>query len=287
MELGLNKKFVMITSFFGITVFFGLFGCEHPTNTQVICNKNPELCADLHEDSWCRFERGDLIRNRFKLKSIQLPSGEQIYQQLLYLEDYNKCVELAAGVQHILHPERTNERARAFGLSSQTLAQLQETTRGSLEPHLAYYHWSRFNDDEAEAVLFAAEKADQIKDIALLAQLAAYYLRVDPVKSKQLYAQVLQGSNPDNFQADWLLALASLYRFEERGDIEYLLSKTNIEMTAAKFSQDHMQALIKGNKTLQSKLDGDAVTLAEQLRAGKYQQSKLKILLDKDLTKSL
>ncbi|ABV87425.1 DUF2989 domain-containing protein [Shewanella pealeana] len=277
----------MFTSFFGITVFLGLFGCEQPTNTQAICNKNPELCADLHDDSWCRFERGDLIRNRFKLKSIQMPSGEQIYQQLLYLEDYNKCVELAAGVQHILHPERTNERARAFGLSSQTLAQLQETTRGSLDPHLAYYHWSRFNDNEAEAVLFAAEKANKINDIDLQAQLASYYLRIDPLKSKQLYAQVFQGSNQDNFQPDWLLALASLYRFEERGDIEYWLSKANIEITGAKFSSEQMLALIKGNKKLQLKLDHDAILLAEQLEAGKYQQSKLKILLDKDLTKSL
>nr|WP_299805330.1 DUF2989 domain-containing protein [uncultured Shewanella sp.] len=276
----------MFTSFFGITVLFGLFGCEQPTNTQVICNKNPELCADLHKDSWCRFERGDLIRNRFKLKSIQMPSGEQIYQQLLYLEDYNKCVELAAGVQHILHPERTNERARAFGLSSQSLAQLQETTRGSSDPHLAYYHWSRFNDNEAEAVLFAAEKANKIKDVDLQAQLASYYLRINPLKSKHLYAQAFQGTNQDNFQPDWLLALATLYRFEERGDIEYWLSKTNIEMTEAKFSQEQMLALIKGNKNLQRKLDRDAVVLADQLEAGKYQQSKLKILLDKDLTKS-
>lgn len=283
----MNRKLVMITSFFGIPLFFGLFGCERPTNTQIICKKNPELCADLHKDSWCRFERGDLIRNRFKLKNIQEPSGKQIYDQLVYLENYNKCVELAAGVQHILHPERTNDRARAFGLSSQSLAQLQETTKGSIDPHLAYYHWSRFNDPDAEAVLFTAERENKITDIELKAQLASYFVKVNPSKSKHLYAQVLQESSTDEFQTDWLLALATLYRIENKAEIEYWLSRTNIELTKANYSKEQMLALIKGDKGLQQRLDRDAEKLADQLKSGKYQQSKLKILLDKELNKSL
>lgn len=275
----------MITSFLGIPLVFGLIGCEQPTNTQIICNKNPELCADLHKDSWCRFERGDLIRNRFKLKNIPEPSGKEIYQQLVYLENYNKCVELAAGVQHILHPERTNDRARAFGLSSQTLAELQETTKGSTDPHLAYYHWSRFNDTDAGAVLFAAEQDNTIVDVDLQAQLASYFVKVNPEKSKRLYAQVLKGSTAEEFQPDWLLALATLYRQEGRNEIEYWLSMTNIEITKANFSSEQMLAIIKGEKALQRKLDRDAANLADQLISGKYQQSKLKVLLDEDLIK--
>ncbi|WP_028769004.1 DUF2989 domain-containing protein [Shewanella fidelis] len=278
----MNKNFVMFTSFLGFVGFFGLLGCEGPSNTQVICNKNPELCADLHKDSWCRFEKGDLIRNRYKLKITPEPSGKLIYDQLVYLEDYNKCVELAAGVQHILHPERTNDRARAFGLSSQTLFELQQTTKGSNDPHLAYYHWSRFNDVKAGDIFFAAEKAGTIKDVELIAQLAAYYLRINPAKAKALYAQALNGSNKDNFQPDWLLALATLYRNENNQEVEYWLSMTNILMTDAKYTESQMLALVKGNRKLQQKLDKDANELASLLAAGNYQQSKLKMLLDKE-----
>ncbi|MCL1137280.1 DUF2989 domain-containing protein [Shewanella pneumatophori] len=272
----------MFTSFLGFVGFFGLLGCEGPSNTQVICNKNPELCADLHKDSWCRFEKGDLIRNRYKLKSTPTPSGKLIFDQLVYLEDYNKCVELAAGVQHILHPERTNDRARAFGLSSQSLFELQQTTKNSQDPHLAYYHWSRFNDVNAGNVFFAAEKAGLINDVELLAQLAAYYLRSNPEKSKSLYAQVLNSSNKENFKPDWLLALATLYRNENKPEVEYWLSMTNIVMTDAKYTQSHMLALLKGNKALQLDLDKDANELAQLLVSGNYQQSKLKMLLDKE-----
>ncbi|MGS0827831.1 DUF2989 domain-containing protein [Shewanella sp. 0m-8] len=282
----MNKNFVMFTSFLGISAFLGLFGCEGPTNTQVICNKNPELCADLHKDSWCRFEKGDLIRNRFKLKGTPEPSGKLVYEQLLYLERYNKCVELAAGVQHILHPERTNDRARAFGLSSQSLAELEATTKGSNDPHLAYYHWSRFNDPQAERILFAAEERGAITDIVLKAELASYYLRINQAKSKQLYTEVLDGSTEENFNPDWLLALATLYRQENQLEIDYWLSKTNIELTEANFSEEQMLALLKGDKRLQRKLDKYALILADQLQSGSYQKSKLKKLLDKDMNEA-
>ncbi|WP_338057173.1 DUF2989 domain-containing protein [Shewanella piezotolerans] len=283
----LSRKFVMFTSLLGITAFFGLFGCEPTSNTQKICNKNPELCSDLHKDSWCRFEKGDLIRNRYQLKMTEAPKGEQIFDQLLYLEDYNKCIELAAGVQHILHPERTNDRARAFGLSSQTLAQLQETTKNSQDPHLAYYHWSRFNDIEAGKVLFDAEKNGLIKDIRLKAQLAAHYLKIDPNKSKQLYAATLSGADKDSFDPDWLLALATIYRNENRPEMHYLLSRTNIIMTDANFVEEQMLAMLQGNKILQEKLDKEAENLANVLESGMYAQSKLKIVLEQDLDQAV
>ncbi|QQX82534.1 DUF2989 domain-containing protein [Shewanella sp. KX20019] len=274
----------MFTSFLAFTVFFGLFGCKPVSNTEVICNKNPELCLDLHKDSWCRFEKGDLIRSRFKLKQTIEPNGEQLYDQLLNLEDYNKCIELAAGVQHILHPERTNDRARAFGLSSQTLAELQESTKNSLEPHLAYYHWSRFNDTEAGKVLFAAEKNGLISDIRLKAQLAAHYLRINSLKSKRLYAEALNGSDEDTFDPDWLLGLATIYRQEQRPEMHYLLSKTNIVITQSNFVEKQMLAMLQGNRLLQDKLDKEAEDLADVLKSGNYAQSKLKIVLEQDLS---
>jgi hypothetical protein len=280
----LSRNFVMFTSFLAFIAFFGLFGCEPTSNTEAICNKNPELCSDLHKDSWCRFEKGDLIRSRYKLKQTPEPSGEQLFDQLLYLEDYNKCIELAAGVQHILHPERSNDRARAFGLSSQTLAQLQKTTKNSQEPHLAYYHWSRFNNAESGKALFAAEENGLITDIRLKAQLAAHYLREDPLRSKRLYAEALDGSDEDTFDPDWLLALATIYRQEQRPEMHYLLSKTNIIITQANFAEKQMLAMLQGNKLLQQKLDKEAEDLASVLKSGKYAESKLKIVLEQDLS---
>jgi hypothetical protein len=283
MEPILSRNFVMFTSFLVFIAFFGLFGCEPSSNTETICNKNPELCSDLHKDSWCRFEKGDLIRGRYKLKQTKEPRGEQLFDQLLYLEDYNKCIELAAGVKHILHPERTNDRARAFGLSSQTLMQLQATTKHSQDPHLAYYHWSRFNDVESGKVLFAAEKNGLIKDIRLKAQLAAHFLKDDPLKSKRLYAQALDGSDQDTFNPDWLLALATIYQQEQRPEMYYLLSKTNIILTQSNFSEKQMLAMLQGNRLLQDKLDKEAKDLANVLKSGKYAESKLRIVLEQDI----
>ncbi|WP_246616290.1 DUF2989 domain-containing protein, partial [Shewanella sairae] len=275
----MNINLVMFKSFLGVTAFLALLGCEDSENTQVICNKNPELCADLHKDSWCRYEKGDLIRNRNKLKDIPVPSGKEIFEQLIYLEDYNKCIELASGVQHILHPERTNDRIKAFGLSSQSLSELQETTKDSADPHLAFYHWSRFNDTNAEKILFKAEKDGMVTDLYLQAQLGAYFLKSEPQRAKTLYASALNQSTRQTFNPDWLLALATLYRSKNRPDMDYWLSKTNIELTHANYSEGQLTAIIKGDKKLQTKLDKDAKVLAEQLNSGNYKESELKIVL--------
>ena len=109
----MSNNFVLITSFTVIGALFGLFGCDNDRNSDLICKNNPELCSDLHKDSWCRFEKGDLIRHRYALKQSSSPTGKQLYQQLVYLENYSKCIELAAGVQHKLNTDRTRDRERA------------------------------------------------------------------------------------------------------------------------------------------------------------------------------
>ncbi|WOT06826.1 DUF2989 domain-containing protein [Shewanella youngdeokensis] len=279
----MNIKIVMITSFTIITALLGLFGCKPSSNTKEICNNNPEICADLHEDSWCIFEKDDLIRSREQITHSIKPSGKQLFELLLQLEGYNKCIELAAGVKHIIHTERSNDRARAYGLSSQSLTQLQENTKNSLDPHLAYYHWSRFNDHQSAMVLFAAERNGQVDDVRIKAQIAIHFLKSNSLKSKRLFAEAFAESNTTTFDPDWLLALAKLYAYEDRPEMNYLLSKTNIIMTQAKFAENQMLALLKGDKAQQQKLDKKAKVLADELRSGKYLESQLRIVLEQDL----
>lgn len=179
MEPILKTNFVIITSFISLFAFSSLIGCDYGANTTTICKNNPEICADLHRDSWCRFEKGDLIRKRYLLKQTESPTGKQIYKHLLNLEKYNQCIELASGVQHILHPERTNDRMRAFGLSSQSLAELQATTKPSKDLYLSFYHWTRFSDQQAQQRVLNAEAAGEITETFILAQLASYYQKSD------------------------------------------------------------------------------------------------------------
>lgn len=281
MEPILTRNFVIITSFISFVAFSSLIGCEKQPDTGSICKNNPELCNDLHADSWCRYEKGDLIRKRFKLKFTESPTGEQLYQHLLNLEKYNKCIELAAGVQHILHPERTNDRVRAFGLSAQNLAQMQDSTKNSQDIHLAFYHWTRFNDLDAQKVVLKAQKDGKIEDIQLLSQIASYYQKFDAKQSNVIYLEVLDLSHEDNFNPDWLLGLSNNYRKLNDLELTYLLSRANVIMTKQPVSEQKMLALLGGDKSLMQFLDDQAEELVDVIEDGDFANSSIKARLQR------
>ncbi|WP_100143601.1 DUF2989 domain-containing protein [Shewanella carassii] len=270
MERILTRNLVIITSFI---LFSGVTGCDNRPNPATICKNNPELCDDLHKDSWCRREKTNLITQRYQVKNTAEPSGEQIYHLLVNLENYNRCVGLASGVQHILNPERTNDRARAFGLSAQSLSELQASTKGSNDIHIAFYHWAHLGDDAALKVLLEAEKQQQLDSPEILAGLAGYYLKFDATKAKQLYLKVLARSTEENFDPDWLLGLASAFRQLQDMEQAYLLSRANLLLTDNPVDEVQLKAMIGNDNQLSTHLDQQASNLAEVLKSGDYLDS--------------
>lgn len=260
--------------------FFGLFGCDNSRNITTICKNNPEICTDLHKDSWCMAEKTTLIQNRFDLKDNPNPTGKQLYLQLTYLEDYSRCIELASGVQHIIHTDRTADRAKAFRLSNENLSLLQEQTRERQDPFMFYYQWTRFGDTAALDRLLDLENAGEVTDPFILAQVAAYYSKRNAIKAQQLYLNVFATIQYDDFDADWLLGLASTYRQTQALEKTYMLTKANLLLTQQKYSEDKMLALIGGNKSLAAKLNGDAENLIDSLKSGKYPTSTVRYWLE-------
>ncbi|WP_228730239.1 DUF2989 domain-containing protein [Shewanella sedimentimangrovi] len=271
----MSKNLVIFRSILSTALILTLIGCDNGRNSEKICKNNPELCEDLHKDSWCRYEKGDLIRNRYILKNTATPSGEQLYDQLKYLETYSKCVELAAGVQHIKHTDRTNDRLRAFGVATQNLQELQEHTKHNKDPHLAYYHWSRFNDAEALGYLLDADRKGEIKDPKLKAQLALYFIDTDPRDARRRFIELLGLEDEEHIDPDWLLALARISHMLGELNNEYIYSRANILLTGQKASDEQMLALIGGNKTLAKELDRDAETLAGEVSSGDFAGSEI------------
>ncbi|MCG9696663.1 DUF2989 domain-containing protein [Shewanella sp. Isolate11] len=275
----MKANFVMITPLLIILPILGLIGCDKAENTAAICKKNPELCVDLHRDSWCKIEKDDLIKQRYLIKQQSTSAGKPVYQLLLNLEDYNKCVELASGVQHILHPERTNDRTRAYGLSSQTLAELRESTKDNQDPYLSFYHWTRLGDQQAQQRVIHQQQQGKITDPLILAQLAAYYQKFDIEKAKSIYLSLLETATPEQFDPNWLLGLASIYQQQQDFEKTFLYSKANLLMTNNTASEQGMSQLIQGDKQLESFLTKQANQLVEHLNTGDYGSSQLRLQL--------
>lgn len=257
----MKQNLVIITSFSFFIGFLGLLGCENDRNSDVICKNNPEICADLHKDNWCLFEKANLIRQRLQLKQSENPTGQQLYQQLIYLENYSNCVELAAGVQHILNPQRTKERARAYAVSTQTLSELREYTKDNPDVYLAYYRWIRFNDKPSQDIVLEHYQNGAIHDPDILSQLAAYYVRVSPSDAKRIYRYLFSTAPAEKFNPDWLLGLASVFKQQQNFEYVYLFTKANSLMTDNQVDQNQLNALINGNTELATALDAQAQAL--------------------------
>ncbi|WP_144207879.1 DUF2989 domain-containing protein [Shewanella donghaensis] len=272
----MNKSLVIITSFSLSAALLGLFGCDVGRNSAGICKNNPELCADLHKDSWCLIEKGDLIRSRYQLKLTSEPTGKQLYDQLIKLESYSSCIELAAGIQHIINTHRTEDRERAYAVSTQNLAQLREHTKDNPDLYLAFYRWTTFNDFPSRDIVLKAEREGSLNETFMISQVATHYLKTDLNRSKILHLHLMSHVDPKDFDTDWLLGLATIYRREQNVENEYLLIKANLIMSENVASQEKLMALIANDKALATQLNLDANELVKQLKAGKFVTSDLK-----------
>ncbi len=276
----MKQNLVIITSFGFVMSIFGLLGCDNGRDVTSICKNNPEICTDLNQDSWCFSEKNQLILQRFEVKEAASPTDKQLYKLLLGLEDYGRCIELASGVQHIVHTERTADRARAYGLSTEGLKQLQEETRQRPEPYLSYYQWTRYSDTNALNRLLTLEKTGKLTEPYLLGQIATYYSNRNPIKSQQLYLKVLNQVQYQDFDANWLLGMASAYRQTQALDKTYMLTKANLLLTQQKYSEEKLLSLIAGDQTLATQLDEQAKALVMALTNNQYPQSQVRDWLE-------
>lgn len=162
---------------------------EGELTLRAVCEKESGLCSDLNEDSHCNLQRRDLIMQRFEEK--RLPSDKNKYQLLLDFEKYSKCIELAAGIEHIKLKEKTTTRVLGYMTSLREMKRLSDETISSDDPHLLYYHWSRNKSDSHLQRFLIAEQNNQLETPELQMALVSYYSKKDRDKSIQLLHNAL------------------------------------------------------------------------------------------------
>lgn len=173
-----------------------LFGCsEGELTLRTVCEKEPALCNDLNNDSHCNLQRRDLIMQRFEEK--RLPSDKNKYKLLMELENYSKCIELAAGIEHIKLKEKTSTRMVGYMTSLNEIKRLSDETIHSDDPYLLYYHWSRNKSDSHLQRLLKAEQDKQLETPELQIALVRYYSKRDKEKSIQLLHHALELYPPE------------------------------------------------------------------------------------------
>ncbi|GGD64235.1 DUF2989 domain-containing protein [Lacimicrobium alkaliphilum] len=234
-----------------------------------ICEKHPEMCSDLNPDSWCRAEKANIIKNRYNQSRASTDRGT--YEQLLNFEAYKKCIAKASQIEHIKLKERKSERVKGLLTAERELKRLAQMTRNNNSPHLLYYHWSRFQNEDALKGFLAYENTPQMEYPEMQVALATYYIKFDRIKAIQLLYRALElYGEGDDIDNEIFLSLSSLFMKEEQFDWAYLWGYVGREFGVEDLNLTSIEVILHQQSRQSGPIEDKADTIIEQLNEGRF-----------------
>ncbi|HEH9440663.1 TPA: DUF2989 domain-containing protein [Aeromonas sobria] len=252
-----------------ISVGLAVTGCNDD-RIHNICGNNPELCQDLVDDGWCRYERTDVIRSRFYLK--EEGTDRRKYELMRGLERYLKCAERSTNIEYKAAKEQKSPRVEGMLAAGDQLAQLDATTRNSQDPYLLLWHWTNNTNALAHQQFMALEGTKVVDEPELQLALAGSYAKSDATKAIAIlhYGLSLYREG-DKINSRLLTSLSTLYMGQKQYGLAYLWGKVSEsfqdapEVSAKRFAIYHSLS-----KTEQDGYDVRAAEIVEQLKRGSY-----------------
>ncbi|HDX8644693.1 TPA: DUF2989 domain-containing protein [Aeromonas dhakensis] len=262
-NLSLRQTFIMLS------VGLAVAGCNDD-RIHNICSNHPELCQDLVDDGWCRYERTDIIRSRFYLK--EEGTDRRKYELMRNLERYLKCAERSTNIEYKNAREQKSPRVEGMLAAGDQLAQLDAATRNAKDPYLLLWHWTNNTNELARQQFLALEGQPALEEPELQLALGGIYAKREPQKAIALMQHALSlYREGDQVNGRILTSLSTLYMGQKEYGQAYLWGKVSesfqnaAEVSASRFSLYHSLS-----KQQQEGLDSQAAILVEQLKSGTY-----------------
>lgn len=200
-----------------VSLFILLSGCDSGPNYGQLCEENPEICQEFHEDSWCKKERIEVGMANMEHK--QKPEDLQKFKQLVAYESYDICVSHASKIEHIKLKEKKTFRIKNMMLARERLAIIAEETRNSEHPRLLYFHWTRYLDEQALEKFLALEGSAALETPESQYELATYYAKRNQNKTLQLLFHALElYKNDSEINDEIFKTLSSI--FADKGQVK-------------------------------------------------------------------
>ncbi|SEL11785.1 Protein of unknown function [Colwellia chukchiensis] len=201
-----------------------LMACEKSQNFAELCQEHKEICLEFQEDSWCKRER---IAVGFANLAEKLASQDSNkFAQLIAYENYEKCMEHAAKIEHIKLKVKKTMRTNNVLKARQRINEIANATKGSEHPDLLYYHWSRFLDESALQKFIALEGSKLLEQPHRQINLASYYAKRDANKTlKLLYRALELYPNDAVIDTEIFQSIASIFADKQEYKQAYIWSK--------------------------------------------------------------
>ena len=237
-----------------------------------ICENTPQFCADLHTDSWCRFERTALIRAR--RQQIMVPSDENDYHLIQTLQQYQDCLEPLLAIEYTRNKERKNDKVEAVIYAKDAITQLAASTAQSDDPYLLLWHWQHQRSQQAKARFLQLAERPEMQQPKLQKALAELLLLRNSQAAELALHQALSlyGKNAD-IDTDIIANLLTLYIREQRYQEAWIWSRVlNRLGHSSQMSLDRMNAYAHFDASQQQSMQQDTDRILKQLKAGNYRR---------------
>ncbi|MBO1520670.1 DUF2989 domain-containing protein [Oceanisphaera pacifica] len=262
-QMNIKHAFLML-----ITPLF-LAACDRDRITK-ICKDTPQYCQELHEDSWCRFERTDLIRSR-KQQSEQ-PNDANDYDLLNKLKVYNDCLDPLLSIEYTRRKERKTDKVDAVYHAQQAITQLAADTADSDYPYLLLWHWQHQGSLKAKARFLKLADRPEMHSPELQNILAKIIMPRDSAAAEQaLHFALSLYDEGDTIDSHIVANLLTLYTRQRRYREVWIWSRVlkqleheeNIELA-------RMDAYAQFDNTQQQAMQAQVEQIMKQLELGQY-----------------
>ncbi|MFB1000804.1 MAG: DUF2989 domain-containing protein, partial [Colwellia sp.] len=105
---------------------------------------------------------------------------------------YAKCIDHASKIEKNKLKNKQMMRVNNSIKAKKRIAEISKETEKSDHPHLLYYHWSRYINEESLARFMAQEGTKSLENSHSQYNLATYYTKIDPKKTLRLLYRSLE-----------------------------------------------------------------------------------------------
>ena len=167
-----------------------LFGCDSGPKLADLCEKEPRMCKEFKEDSWCKKERKTTLFAAVALKNSD--NDEVKHDLLIAYERYYKCVKFSSKIEHIKLKQKKTDRVANYVNLQKRIAALSDDTIDSNHPSLLFYHWTRHVNEDALKKFLAMEGSAALETSSAQFNLATHYIKRDTDKTLNLLFHALE-----------------------------------------------------------------------------------------------
>lgn len=254
-----------------------LSGCEWSNGSlSGICKNHPELCEDIQTAGWCRNERADLIRLRYK--GLTEPKNEDNhYRTLLAWETFRDCINVASQITHIKAADKVSIRTEAYLASLEGIKKLEQQVSKSSYPPLVYYRWSHFGNERDLKKLLRLDRQGKMRTTEQQLMIASYYAKYDKAKELAAHHKALEYLTADQeVPYSSFASLATNYYQNKEYDQAYVWSvlASNHQIDSVNLAQ--LQHMMKASDEEIAQLEEQADDIMDQINQRRFATQKTK-----------